>query len=219
MRDYYDAAYFEWQKSSGAFAATVDLFKFEAYINPNDSLIDFGCGGGFLLNRIACERKAGIEPNEAARAHAEQLGLRVYKEVEEAPDEFATIVISNHALEHVEAPLDSIRRLVPKMQPGAKAVFVVPHESECKTYDPTDVNQHLYTWTSQTLGNLFAAAGFTNIAVRSIRHMWPPFHSHIHAALGLKAFHIVCRAYALMRANYQLCVIAERPQNAIQDKP
>jgi len=219
MRAYYDKAYFEWQKSAGAFGGMVDLFKFESYISPDDSLIDFGCGGGFLLSRIVCERKAGIEPNQAARAQAEQLGLRVYKEVEEVPDQFATIVVSNHALEHVEAPLDVLRRLVPKMQPGAKAVFVVPHESERKPYDPTDINQHLYTWTSQTLGNLFMAAGFSNVVVRSIRHMWPPFHRQIYAALGLRAFHFVCRMYALVRGNYQLCGVAEKPLEAIRNKP
>ena len=217
MRVYYDSAYYEWQRESGEFGALVDLFKFQPHISPSDSLIEFGCGGGFLLSRIVCERKVGVEPNQAARRDAESKGLRVYKTVEDVPDRIATIVMSNHALEHVESPLEILRSLMPKMRGGAKIVFVVPHESELTPYDPNDVNQHLYTWTPQTLGNLFMAAGFTHIQVRSIRHMWPPFHRQFLAALGLPLFHLVCRTYAFLGGHYQLCVMAEKPAEKIQN--
>jgi SAM-dependent methyltransferase len=211
VRAYYGNAYYEWQRSAGSFSAMVDMFKFQPYIAPDDRLIDFGCGGGFLLNNIVCRDKVGVEPNPAARRDAESLGLRVYGAVEDLPDRFATMVISHHALEHVEAPLEALRSLLPKMQTGAKAVFVVPHESPRSLYDPNNIDQHLYTWSPRTLGNLFKAAGYCNISVRSIRHMWPPRHRRLYEAIGPTAFHLACRIYAILGANYQLCAFARKP--------
>lgn len=49
MKSYYDEKYFDWQKSSGAFRARADLFKFKQFINSTDKVIDFGCGGWIFI--------------------------------------------------------------------------------------------------------------------------------------------------------------------------
>lgn len=48
---HYDAEYFNWQKNIGAFGGWANSFKFKNSISKSDTVIDFGCGGGFLLKK------------------------------------------------------------------------------------------------------------------------------------------------------------------------
>ena len=210
----YGTEYFEWKKPLATFGGKANLFKFIPYIRPEDRVLDFGCGGGFLLHDIQCAAKAGVEVNPSARNHAEQLGLKVFTDVREVPNEFATVVISNHVLEHTECPLEVLRSLVPKIRDDGRVVFVVPHQRPNEQYVETDRDQHLYTWNPLTLGNLFKAAGYVDIKVDSIRHMWPPFYLQIYRILGTKGFHKLCKLCAFLRANYQFRVVAKKPATA-----
>ena len=42
------------------------------------------------------------------------------------PDAVADVIVSNHALEHIEAPIDALRQLRPKVKPDGKLVLVLP---------------------------------------------------------------------------------------------
>ena len=63
---YYDADYFEWQKDIGLFGGWANAHKFRASVSKEDTVVDFGCGGGFLLAHLECKRRIGIEPNPIA---------------------------------------------------------------------------------------------------------------------------------------------------------
>ncbi len=206
----YDEEYFEWQRRIGRFGGTANAFKFRPYVGPADIVLDFGCGGGYLLAGLNCAQRIGVEINDAARREAERLGITVYKDIGDVPDESVTVIISNHALEHVECPLYTLRALLPKLKPGGKAVFVVPHQGPHEPYTPGDPNQHLYTWNPLTLGNLFAAAGYVEITVDLIRHRWPPGYERWYRLLGQRGFDVLCRLYAVLSGNYQLRAVAKR---------
>lgn len=207
----YDKDYFNWQKSLGAFGGKANIFKFEPFISRTDRVLDFGCGGGFVLENLDCAAKVGVEINDVAREFAFSRGLTVYKFVSEVPDNFATVIISNHALEHVECPLDIVKSLLPKLERGGKAVVVVPHQGPGEKYQEHDRNQHLYTWNPQTLGNLFEIAGYRHIVVSLIRHRWPPGYTKIYSILGSRAFNTLSRLYAIYKGNYQIRIVAQRP--------
>lgn len=206
----YTKEYFEWQQPMGEFGGKAELFKFSPYISPVDRVLDFGCGGGHLLMNLNCSEKAGIEINETAIQYATSRGLTVFSSISDVPDGFASVVISNHALEHVRQPLDTIEALLSKMQSNGKLVFVVPHQGARERFNVNDRNQHLYTWNRQTLGNLFRIAGCRIISVSNIQHKWPRGYSTLHTALGPEGFHQLCRIYAFLRNNYQVRVVAEK---------
>ena len=207
-RDHYNNCYFDWQKNIGDFGGRANLFKFKEFIKPSDAVIDFGCGGGFLLHNIECSLKTGIELNPAARQRASENGIMAYSEVKELDDDCADVIISNHALEHVLSPYDELKQLYKKIKPGGLVVFVVPHEDTRVGFNPQDINQHLYTWNQQTLGNLFKAAGFDVQSVEAIQHQWPDNYAEVYEQLGEQEFHRICHENAVKNNNYQIRVVA-----------
>lgn len=82
----YGEAYFNYQRRIGAFGGKANLFKFLPFIDEKDTVLGFGCGGGYLLENIVCSKKAGVEINEFARHEAQNRGLTVYEKIEDVPE-------------------------------------------------------------------------------------------------------------------------------------
>ncbi|HOX51576.1 MAG TPA: methyltransferase domain-containing protein, partial [Fibrobacteria bacterium] len=206
----YDEAYFRWQSPIGAFGGKANLIKFREFSAPQGTVADFGCGGGYLLENLPGRRKIGIEINPAARERARSVGIETYGTPEETPDGCIDLMVSNHALEHVHDPLSTLRSLLAKLRPGGTAVFVVPHDSVAIAFDPSDVNQHLFTWNPATLGNLFQLAGFQVVRAEAFQHMWMPDYEAVWNQAGEAEFHRQCEAFARKNGNYQIRVVAKR---------
>lgn len=206
----YNASYFDWQQKIGKFGGVANLFKFSDYIEKSFSVIDFGCGGGFLLDQLICKDKMGIEINAIARENAEKLGIKVYSEIDEVPDGLADRIVSNHALEHVKDPLETIASLKKKLKIGGKFICVVPHETGTG-FSYNDNNKHLYTWSPQNLLNLFIEAGYEVEKVERIFHSWPQNYMKIQSFFGWKFFHIICRLNSrIFKKGYQTRIVGIR---------
>lgn len=208
--NHYDEKYFTWQKSSGEFGAKADQFKFIEHINENDNVIDFGCGGGYLLSSINCKNKIGIEINEIARKQAKENKINVLSDISMVENNWADVIISNHALEHCYNPLQELNNLYPKLKKGGKIIFVTPFEIK-NTYIANDINQHLFTWSPQNIGNLFKTAGYKVEKVEQIKFRWPPYAKHIYNKLGKSFFNISARIYSRIKGDlFEVKVIASK---------
>ncbi len=209
METYYDAEYFNWQKDIGAFGGMINKLKFNHFIKPEDRVIDFGCGGGFLLANIHCKEKIGIELNDSAREHAARIGTKAVSSANAVEDNWADVIISNNALEHTHEPLKELKALYPKLKRGGKIIFVVPCEHINYQYYPEDVNQHMYSWSPMCAGNLFTLAGFRVLESKPYIHKWPPHYMVYRKIFGEKIFHFICRIWARFeRTWFQVRVIA-----------
>lgn len=210
--DYYDADYFAWQQAIGEFGGWANLTKFEPYLGATDRVIDFGCGGGYLLAALDVREKLGIEVNPSAREAAHELGVDVRASIDDVPDAWADVIISNHVLEHCAHPLSELQALRSKLRPGGRFVCVVPSEPSHHRYDPDDHNRHLYTWSPMNLGHLFDEAGYEVEESREYVHKWPPFGRQIARVGGRYVFEVACRIYARLRGGIsQIRVVARRP--------
>ncbi len=198
-KSHYDLNYFEWQKKIGRFGGQANLFKFIGEVKPTDHVLDFGCGGGYLLAQLPCQSRLGVEVNPTAVKEAQSQGIVCHASVETVPDGWADVIISNSTLEHTPCPLDELKRLYPKLKAGGKIIFSVPCESADWHYAPGDINQHLYTWSPMSLGNLFTTAGFSVVKVDVYRIAWPPFSRKIMALCGETIFRALCRLYWMLR--------------------
>ncbi len=60
MSGHYDDKYWEFQSKIGKIGGFLNKFKFEGHVNISDVIMDFGCGGGFLLNELEASHKIGF---------------------------------------------------------------------------------------------------------------------------------------------------------------
>jgi SAM-dependent methyltransferase len=211
ISSHYDDQYFDWQAPIGEFGGWANQTKFIKYISEHSEVLDFGCGGGFLLRNIQCAKKVGVEVNPAAAAAAKKNGLEMFRSVDEIPDEYVDVIISDNALEHTLQPLQELKSLYKKLKAGGKIIFVVPCESISYSYKPNDINHHLYSWSPMCIGNLFSEAGFSVIESKPYIHKWPPKYQLIAKIGGRPLFEIACRVFGrIERTWYQVRVIAEK---------
>ncbi len=207
---HYDAAYAASVDPISQFGGWANRFKFAPFLQGATRVIDWGCGAGYLLAGLEVPEKLGIEINAAARERAAANGIQTVADTDEVPDDWADVIISNSVLEHVLRPYDELVRLRAKVKPGGRLVFVVPNEIRSR-YQPDDIDQHLYSWSPASAGNLFGAAGFMVERVDSIRHAWPPGYGKIRSVLGSRGFHGVARMYGLAYRFRLIRVVASRP--------
>ncbi len=66
-------------KRVGLFSGQANKIKFEKVIQKNLKVLDFGCGGGFLLSLFESIKRYGVEVNEIASAEAQKNGLKIFK--------------------------------------------------------------------------------------------------------------------------------------------
>lgn len=208
---YYDEKYFGWQATIGEFGGWASQSMFIEYISSDSRVLDFGCGGGFLLKNINCSKKVGVEINPSAAESAKKNGIEVFSNVEDVPDDYVDVIISNNALEHTLQPYKELKDLHRKLQVGGKIIFVVPCESISYSYQQNDINHHLFSWSPMCIGNLFTEAGYSVMESKAYIHKWPPMYSLIARVGGRRLFEIACRVYGrIARSWFQVRVVAER---------
>lgn len=203
----YGKDYFKWQAEYGDFGSIVDQEKFIKHLGAKKRLIEFGCGGGYLLSTLPAKEKIGIEINPIARKTATKNGLRVFPNVKEVRDGWADVVISNHALEHCLSPLQEIKDLYKKLRVGGTIIFVTPHERNT-IYHKDDVNQHLYTWSEL---NIAKHAGYKLISVETCKTAWPPYYRQIYSIFGAKIFKTLSNIYGrLFSPMWEVRIVAKK---------
>lgn len=214
MRNHYDKTYYEWQKKSGELGGKLDVWKFQPFIKQIDTVLDFGCGGGYILQNIPCRRRYGVDINKSAREEAQKRGVKMYPEVYDIPSNIKfDVVISHHTLEHLENPAEILAELKKRTRKNGYAVHVVPINDwrNDKKYNPKDVNKHLYTWTPLLIGNLFDRCGYKIEKIEIITRAWFPlsiyYYSYIPRFL-LPVYNLASLMWAFALRARQIRIIA-----------
>jgi len=207
--------YFEYQRHVGFIAGRLNVTKFSGFIRPFDTVVDFGCGGGYLLASLQCARKLGVDVNPVARDIATGNGVEFHSRLEEIQDGTADTVISNHALEHVLAPIDSLRGIFRILRPGGKLVLCLPLDDwrRQKRYSPADINHHLHTWTPLLIGHLLFEAGFVvkPEEIRVLRSAWPRYYPYLSQWCPDWLFRFTCLIWSILAKRRQVLAVAHRP--------
>jgi SAM-dependent methyltransferase len=205
--------YFKWQSGTGHFGARINAHKFRHLVKESDTVIDFGCGGGFLLARLNCQRRLGVEINPAARKHAHDLGIECFASAEDVPDGIADLIISDHALEHVPYPIGALTTLRHKLKPAGLLSICVPIDNwrRERRYDRNDQNHHLHTWTPQLLGSSLFEAGFEVKSIHARIFAWPGrWTVACYGRLPYSVFRAICFSYGWMTGTgWEILAVAE----------
>ena len=145
-------------------------------------LLDFGCGGGAFLKRMADRgwQVTGLDASVGAgRAVQEELGLKVLTGTlphsDLRPCSF-DVVTMWQSLEHVHRPLNVLRHAYQLLVPGGKLIVATPNIESLPYYwfgsawFGLDLPRHLTHFTPQTLRTMIETAGFRVDMMRMIRH-------------------------------------------------
>lgn len=187
---------------------------FQPFIKSEDAVLDFGCGTGGVLARIECDKKLGVEVNEASVEEAKGRGIEVFGDISKIEEASVDVVISNHALEHVPNPAAQIAGIARALKSGGRAVLVVPAESPSdqrfSRWTANDPDQHIYSWTPLSFGNLIAQAGLE--VESSVRRPigYSKFIQPL-ANVNEPLFQLARRGVALALGRYEVVCIAKKP--------
>lgn len=210
---FYDEVYFDRQASGGNIQGELELFKFSSFIKESDRVLDFGCGSGALLRAIG-ERSGslvGVEINPSAVRAAKANGIPVVSSITDVDECSIDAVISNHAIEHVENPLEVLRQIERVLKPGGLSVLVVPCDRANFKYRQDDPDFHLYSWSANNFGNLLHAADLEVMSAEEILHCWPPKWQFFLRVLGARGFHSLSRIWArIYRKRSQVRVVGRK---------
>lgn len=168
--------------------------KIQPWVGPDDTVLEYGVGTGLNLTHLVCARRVGFDVTEHGREACEADDIEFHSDPAAIAGQRFSVVLSHHSLEHVERPLDLLRQVRDRVEPGGRLLLFVPYERG-EAYRPDDPHRHLYSWTRRTLGNLVDAAGYeiTSIQLRPAgyeRRLAPldRFHSLYIAGLWLARF-------------------------------
>ncbi len=145
------------------------------------TVLDVGCGYGFGadLARVLLDAQAqGVEPSQAGRRGAQELGLRIDAELLTSDSEVGgpfDVVILSEVLEHVEDPaalLAVVRRQVADQgrltltTPAAE--IVGPHSPPDSVLQALSVGFHAFLASADGLQQLLENAGFAQVWLRRV---------------------------------------------------
>jgi SAM-dependent methyltransferase len=145
-------------------------------------LLDFGCGGGRFIARMAQQswKVTGIDTSTMAiqRVRSE-LGLRALvgtlPHPELKPASFEAITMW-HSLEHVHEPLEVLQEAHRLLVPGGRIVIAVPNIDSLpfrwfgSAWYGLDLPRHLVHFAPWTLHLMLEQAGFRGCPIRMVRH-------------------------------------------------
>jgi 2-polyprenyl-3-methyl-5-hydroxy-6-metoxy-1,4-benzoquinol methylase len=145
-------------------------------------LLDFGCGGGSYLRRMARLgwRVTGLDvaPDVVQRIR-DELGCEALvgtlPHADLAPGSFEVVTMWQ-ALEHVHRPLAVLRAAYELLVPGGQVVVAVPNFESLATgwfgehWFGLDLPRHLTHFTPRTLGTMLQTAGFRVESIRGLVH-------------------------------------------------
>lgn len=136
-------------------------------------LLDVGCGAGFFL-RIASKLGAiaqGVEPSAYAAGVAQKQGLRVFNGTLEAFEAQTTdrfdIITSNHVIEHVPNPVETLATMKKLLAPGGFIWIAVPNAAYPISralrglWHSADLPYHLMQFSPQSMARAGEKAGLT----------------------------------------------------------
>jgi SAM-dependent methyltransferase len=161
-------------------AVTADFLVARGDLLPEMVVLDIGAAEGSMLKALGDQmpstRRIAIEPNPVfgrfAMNHAGCEWHASLADLRASLPPPIDLVIINHVLEHLKHPVQVLESLKPLLAPNARLYIEVPDIAEYRKLKMLHI-AHLYHFSSDTLAQLAARAGFD---VRLIEKHAPAKH-------------------------------------------
>lgn len=142
----------------------------EKFFTEPGKVLEIGCSVGILLSLLREKgwEVWGVEPSKSAKI-AIKKGIKVINEIFEKaslPKGYFDLIILNHTLEHLENPLDILKKARTLLKKGGKIFVDVPNFGSLssrilgKKWPYLAPTEHLYHFEPKTLMKVMRKAGF-----------------------------------------------------------
>jgi len=182
---------------------------FGRFPKPYGRILEYGCGVG--QNIASLDSAVGFDISSASLALCRQRGLATIANEAEIPRGGFDYVLCRHVLEHVDQPLEVLRRLLESLRDTGTLILVLPCEHHRRVDLEPDIHRHLFCWNFRAVNNLIWRAGGIPIHNR----YEPMFGPRTYAALrplwrclGGSAYFHAGRLIGRLLGQYELVVHA-----------
>lgn len=205
-------SYFARQNEAADDGGILKARPFAPYMAKHHEVLDFGCGGGWLIKHLDVQRRVGVEPNTVAHPICEQNGVEVHEDIESLNGQQFDRIISNHCLEHVPCPLETLNSLSKLLKKDGQLLLMLPVDDwrSQRDFSGRDKDHHLHTWTPRLIANTLVDAGFETEKVRIVTHAWPWKWRTFNRLLPTPLFDLLCGSWSIFMRRRQLFAIASR---------
>ena len=135
------------------------------------------------------------------------------------PSAITGIAIPNHCHEHILKPFEVLAELRRVLKVRGQFVQVVPFDDWWKgvhrTWPSGDVDNHLYTCSTQNLGNLFSKESFEIESVKIIISALHPRFFWILTRLQPRAFAMACYVFGKTSYPREVLAVVQLPMATI----
>jgi 2-polyprenyl-3-methyl-5-hydroxy-6-metoxy-1,4-benzoquinol methylase len=166
-------------------------YQFSRRMIENKKVLDFGCGAGGYLKRIIDLSSVayGVELEDIMREHLTNEGIKCFPSIDVAEKELESkvdVITLWHVLEHLEDPIEMLKRLKGLLAENGKIIIEVPNADDalitkykCKAFeDFTYWECHLFLYTIETLKQIAARAGLECQFITQVQRY--PLSNHLY---------------------------------------
>lgn len=180
LDSYYDSDYYgpEHQRLHGAGESLIPLFRrarakrIKKLIPPHGAVLDVGCGRGIMLAILQREgfKCVGVERSETSARSAKLAGVEVFAgDLQDVPFERESFDMITYwqVLEHIENPLQALKRSFELLKPQGKLLLQVPNVDGFQSllsrdhWFHLDPPRHLWHFNARSLDYLAQKCGFS----------------------------------------------------------
>jgi SAM-dependent methyltransferase len=150
---------------------------FQAYVPPEATVLDLGCGYGEFINNIQCVRKYGLDLNPCTRSKLDPKVTFLAQDcsdIWELPDQTLDVVFTSNFFEHLLSKSDltkTIAQAVRCLKVGGQLIAMGPN-IKCVGGAYWDFYDHHLALTELSLKEAFEAAG---LQIESVRGRFLPY--------------------------------------------
>jgi len=180
--------------------------KYFQGISADATVLEYGCGLG--QNIVHFPKGIGYDISDFSLAFCKSKGIHTVRNLSDLDDCSCDAVFSAHVLEHVDDPVAAVGAMKKKLKIGGRLILVLPVERPRLPRDlnVTNVAQHQYAWTFDTINCLLMKRGF--VIERNAYLYGDAYHillplSRIHFSL----YHLATCLAAYVRGTKEMLIV------------
>jgi SAM-dependent methyltransferase len=121
-------------------------------------VLDYGSGTGVVTGTLSNSSCFDVSP--FALRFLQCKGREAFGRTSDIPQAAFDVLVCSHSLEHYTNPLEILLGFKEYVRPNGFLVLILPIERNFKPTISPDDNQHLYSWTFQSITNLLLLGGW-----------------------------------------------------------